>query len=276
MRVREILSTTAIVGLAAAPVSTQQPAGPASAPTHDTTELAKQTQNPVGDLISVPLQFNFFSGGDLEDQTFFNLNVQPVVPFSVGKDWKVIARTIVPINSFPGSDGRRYSGVGDIQEQLFLTPAKPAGIIWGVGPMFSFPTATALPAETGSWAGGIAAVVLKSTGPWVIGALFTQVWTFADHGDDTEVNQFLVQPFVNFNFGKGWAITSAPTITANEDAPGGERWTVPLGIGIIRTTVLNRRPMSLGVQYYRNVERPTGTAGHQLRFVLSLLYPAGH
>jgi hypothetical protein len=88
----------------------------------------------------------------------------------------VIARTIVPINSFPGSDGLRYSGVGDIQEQLFLTPAKPAGIIWGVGPMFSFPTATAAPAETGSWAGGIAAVVLKSTGPWVIGALLTQVW----------------------------------------------------------------------------------------------------
>jgi hypothetical protein len=277
MRTREILSTTAwIVGLAVAPGSAQQPAAPASAPAHDATELAKQSQNPVGDLVSVPFQFNFFSGGDLEDQTLLNLNVQPVVPFSVGKDWKVIARTIVPINSFPGPDGLRYSGVGDIQEQLFLTPARPGGIIWGVGPMFSFPTATAFPTETGSWAAGVAAVVLKSTGPWVIGALVTQAWTFADAGDDTEVNQFLVQPFVNYNFGKGWAIALAPTITANEDAPGGEQWTVPLGLGISRTTVFNRRPMSLGVQYYHNVERPTGTAGQQLRLTLSLLYPAGH
>ena len=54
--------------------------------------------------------------------------------YAVGK---VIARTIVPINSFPGSDGLRYSGVGDIQEQLFLTPAKPAA-----------PAATAQPALT--------------------------------------------------------------------------------------------------------------------------------
>jgi hypothetical protein len=65
---RDIFATMAIVGLAAAPVWAQPPAGPASAPTHDTTELAKQTQNPVSDLISVPVQFNFYSGGDLEDR----------------------------------------------------------------------------------------------------------------------------------------------------------------------------------------------------------------
>jgi hypothetical protein len=31
--------------------------------------------------------------------------------------------------------------------------------------------------------------------------------------------------------------------------------------------------MSIGVQYYNNVERPEGAHGQQLRFVLSLLYP---
>ncbi len=275
MHMRHVLVTSAlIVGLAATMVSAQQAPPPAAAP--DATALAKQTQNPVGDLISVPLQFNFYSGGDLADQTLFNLNVQPVVPFSVGPDWKVIARTIVPINSFPGPDGLRYSGTGDIQEQLFLTPARPAGIIWGVGPMFSFPTATALPAQTGSWGAGVAAGVLKNAGPWVIGALVTQIWTVADSGDDTEVNQFLLQPFVNFNFGKGWALGFSPNITANEDAPAGERWTVPLGLGISRTTVFNRRPISLGIQYYDNVEHPTGSGGQQLRLTLSLLYPGGH
>ena len=68
------------------------------AATHDVSELAKKTQNPVGDLISVPLQFNFNTGGDLGDATFFNLNFQPVIPFKLAGNWNVIARTIIPID----------------------------------------------------------------------------------------------------------------------------------------------------------------------------------
>src|SRR5882672_5617859 len=82
---------------------------PPPAPEHDATALAKATQNPVGDLTAVPLQFNFNSGGDLVDQTFFNLNFQPVIPFRVG-EWNVIARTIVPINSMPTGADTRASG----------------------------------------------------------------------------------------------------------------------------------------------------------------------
>jgi hypothetical protein len=50
-------------------------------------------------------------------------------------------------------------------------------------------------------------------------------------------------------------------------------WTVPLGLGISRVTVLGTRPMSLGVQYYYNVERPDGTAAYQLKLIVSLLFP---
>jgi hypothetical protein len=37
--------------------------------------------------------------------------------------------------------------------------------------------------------------------------------------------------------------------------------------------VFNRRPISLNVQYYHNVERPEGTAGQLLRFTVTVLYP---
>src|SRR5262245_44378364 len=88
----------------------------------DTSELAKQTQNPVANLITIPFQFNFNGAGDLGQETFFNLNVQPVMPFKLTDDYNVIARTIIPINSAPGPNGTRYSGAGDIQAQLFITP----------------------------------------------------------------------------------------------------------------------------------------------------------
>jgi len=186
----------------------------------------------------------------------------------------MIVRTIVPVLSIPGPEGTRFSGIGDIQEQIFISPSNSGSFIWGIGPQFSVPSATTLPAETGSWAAGPTFVALTMRGPWVIGALMNNVWTFADSGDDTEVNQFLLQPFVNYNFGKGWAISTAPIITANWDVDSGNRWTIPVGIGISRTTVFNGRPMTLGAQYYHNAERPDGSsAANQVRFFVSLLYP---
>ena len=134
--------TFAMVALAPAGARAQQAAPPA-AEEHDTTALAKATQNPVGDLISLPFQFNFNNGGDLGDRTLFNMNFQPVIPFSVSADWNLIARTIIPVNNIPSSDGTSsFSGVGDIQEELFFTPKKPGAVIWGVGPLFSLPTST--------------------------------------------------------------------------------------------------------------------------------------
>lgn len=249
----------------------------ALAQTDDNTELAKKTQNPVGDLVSLPFQFNFNSGGGYEDQTFFNLNFQPVVPIPLSKKTNLISRTIVPFVDVPGpSPYARTGGIGDIQEQLFFTPRNPGRIIWGLGPMFSLPTATNDVVKTGAWAMGPTGVVLKMTGPWVFGALVSSVWTFADQpeGDfDAETNLFSFQYFVNYNFGQGWALTSAPIITANYDAPDGQKWTVPFGVGITRTTAFNGRPMSLGAQFYGNVEHPDAAAATQFRIVISLLYP---
>ena len=267
---RAALVVVALLGLADPSVA-QQPA-PAG---HDVTALAKETQNPAGDLISVPLQFNFDTGGGLGADTLLNLNLQPVFPFRLSEGWKVIARTIVPINSYPGPDGLRFSGVGDIQFELFIAPAGKRKWTVGVGPLFSLPTATAAPASTGSWGAGIAAVVSGHAGPMVLGGLVTRTWTVADAGGDPDIDTFLVQPFVNFNFGTGWALSFAPSITANFNAADGDEWTVPLGIGITRTVVFASRPMSLGAYYYHNVERPESGPGQQIKLSLSLLFPGG-
>ena len=64
-------------------------------------ELAKKTQNPVSDLISLPFQNNTnFNIGPLEG-TQNILNVQPVWPFSLSEKWTVITRTILPVMSQP-------------------------------------------------------------------------------------------------------------------------------------------------------------------------------
>ncbi|MGB6191459.1 MAG: neuromedin U, partial [Terracidiphilus sp.] len=155
----------------------------------------------------------------------------------------------------------------------FLTPAHPGAVIWGLGPSFSLPTATAYPVKTGTWAGGASAVLLATPGPWVLGSLFQQVWPMHDNGGPPKTNLFLWQYFVNYNFGKGWALATAPSITANWDAADGQKWTVPFGGGISRTLVFNRQPMTLGFQYYYNTKRPDNAASTTVRFIVAFIFP---
>jgi hypothetical protein len=242
------------------------------------TELAKASQNPVGNLTAIPFQFNYLSGGPLGDQTLSNLNVQPVVPLKVGSKWLLIARTIVPFIDIPVADSasgisQRVKGTGDIQQQLFFTPSHPGDPTLGFGPVLSYPTATNPLSVTGDWAAGPAAVFVKMTGPWVLGALATQLWTFAGDGKGPDVNLLTVQPFINYNLADGWSISFSPVITSNWSAPSGEEWTVPLGLGLTKVAAIGHQPMNLSVQYYHNVERPSTTGDNQIRFVVAPLYP---
>ena len=76
-----------------------QEAAPAAQPAGDVaTELAKKLANPVADLISVPFQYNYDEfGGVNEGASKSVLNIQPIIPFSLGEDWNLIIRTIVPL-----------------------------------------------------------------------------------------------------------------------------------------------------------------------------------
>jgi hypothetical protein len=239
-----------------------------------TEELAKETQNPVSNLISVPFQNNFNFGLGPHDATQWVLNIQPVVPITLSKDWNLITRTIMPIINQPSpAPGIRSAfGLGDINPTVFLSPANSGKLIWGVGPTMTFPTATASVLGNGKWEAGPAVVVLTTPGQWVLGALANNQWSFAGWGDKN-VNALLVQPFINYNFPAGWYFTSSPIITANWFAASDERWTVPLGGGFGKVFKLGKQPINASLQAYDNVVTPKGGADWELRFQVQFLFP---
>ena len=126
-------------------------------------------------MISLPLQFNMNFDTGPEDDLQTVLNIQPVVPFSLGENWNLITRTIMPVISQPdfGVYSKRENGIGDIQFSTFLSPKAPisGGWIWGAGPIVQLDSATDDRLGQGAWGLGPTAVALRIAGPWVYGAL---------------------------------------------------------------------------------------------------------
>jgi hypothetical protein len=250
-------------------------AEPSSDEESKTEELAKETQNPVANLISVPFQNNFNFGIGPNDATQWVLNIQPVIPISLNKDWNLITRTIVPIINQPSAAPGVPSafGLGDINPSVFLSPANPGKLIWGVGPTITFPTASDSLLGNGKWSAGPALVVLTMPGHWVIGALANNQWSFAGWGKNN-VDSLLIQPFINYNFPHGRHLTSSPIITANWLAASDDRWTLPLGGGVGKLFRLGKLPVNAQLAAYDNVVTPRQVgADWQLRFQVQFLFP---
>ena len=283
-RQRWIITIGILLTALAAPVFGQEEPGDGTLPYQedidydhdgdvDQGDLAKAAQNPVGDLISLPFQNNMNFDVGPADRTQNVLNIQPVWPIALSKNWNFITRTIVPVISQPAPGNERTNGLGDLNFTGFFSPKQPGKIIWGVGPTLVFPTATDDVTGTDKWSAGPSVVVLTMPGQWVIGALVSNVWSFSGDDERADVNSFLMQYFVNYNLPDGWYLTSAPIITANWEAESGEQWTVPFGGGIGRVFRIGRQPINMQTQVFYNVETPTNGAKWQWRLQVQLLFP---
>ena len=264
-------------------VSKDQPHGVAAdeATGPDQEALAKAAQNPIASMISIPIQWNATPGTQWapnsvdpdakHDKVMNVVNVQPVFPFKLSEEWTLVTRTIVPFLSVPFADPEfglnqggessvvRWNeesnvGVGDINPTGFFVPTMKGNFTVGFGPTLSAPVSNA-PISTGKWAAGPAVVVVYTKGPWVVGGLANNMWSFAGDDDRDEVNKMLIQPFINYNLPKGWYVSFSPIITAdweNED----NGWTIPVGAGVGRVFTLGKQPINVSLHAYYNAVKP--------------------
>lgn len=238
--------------------------------------LRKAAQNPIASLISVPVQNNdnFNIGPDSRTQNI--VNIQPVIPVPLNANWNLIARIITPIVYQPTVSqpiNQGANGFGDLNPSFFLSPAKASKIIWGVGTAIVLPTATNPVLGQGKWSMGPSVVLLAQPAKWTLGVLVNNVTSFTGQSSRADVNQMLLQYFINYNLKHGYYITWQPTITANWEAANSGRWVVPFGGGVGRIMRLGFQPVNVSAQFYVNAVRPPGTSPWGMKLQISFLFP---
>jgi hypothetical protein len=240
-------------------------------------ELAKKLSNPIASLISVPFQGNYDDKiGPARAGHRFTLNIQPVIPVEINKEWNLISRTILPITDqhdiFPGAGNQ--SGIGDVVQSFFFSPKAPTadGWIWGAGPVLLLPTGSDDLLSARKWGAGPTGVALKQESGWTYGMLFNHIWSFAGDSDRSHVSSTFLQPFLAYTTKDAWTYGLNTESTYDWNA---KQWSVPINASVAKLVRFGKQPVSLGLNARYWAESPDSAPhGWGIRFIVTFLFPA--
>ena len=262
-------------------------------------QIAEMINNPLGELWLFFTQNDTYSyGGDVldklnKDNRIMNSTLlMPVLPFQLTENWKVVARPVIPINSFdvpsdvhfiPGilpeiSVGfERETGLGDIVLMTALGTnemVKPPNI-FGFGTTMMFDTASEDELGTGKNSIGPMAMAMHIDDKWIYGLIaqhWESVWGDSDRNDvsltDLQyIGRYRLSPDTNIGF--------SPNIRYDWEADSGDRWSIPVGLGMDTMISIGPVPAKIGIEFYHYVKQPDPFGAEwQIRFFLAPVLPS--
>lgn len=291
------ISKLRFVGTLAATVLSWQLATSEWAYAQEETELARANRaiaNPLtNNILFITESDTFRSKGDISDtKRWGNITIiEPLIPIDVGDTgWTLILRPIIPLLfdvDVPELDGTALtfddkSGLGDVAVFGLFTPGmNDKGFQWGVGPIVQAPTATNDALGSEKWSAGPAAIAVYNTTlrrprDLTVGFINQNFFSFAGDNDRESVDRSTLQYFATWSITDNWGLLSAPTIQWDRNASSGNKWSVPISLGISYTTKLGDIPTRFVVEPQYFVERPNdyGTDWN-IRFAIAMFLPKG-
>ena len=240
---------------------TQETPPPADSPsTENLGDVAQQMNNPVGPLwLLINQHDTVWWNGDAKRGSTpqHNFKVQPVMPVSLNDDWNLILRPVLPFVSLDTPDatsGRfeRNDGFGDAALLAALSPADTgAETVWGVGVTQIFDTASRDELGQEQFGAGPAATYFHLGEKWVVGAVAQHWWGYSEPNDRDSLNLTDFQYVLRYRLTPTLQLGMSPNIQVNWQADGGDKYTVPIGLGFDWTTSIGKMPFRFGMEYHK-------------------------
>jgi hypothetical protein len=246
-------------------------------------DLAKQLADPNATLGVLFTQFDYTRySGDIPNagQNGIVFNFQPSLPIPLGPGVNLFVRPLIPVylsQPVSGTDGfSNKAGLGNISADVALGKTWKSGFMGMIGVFGGFPTATIEELRAPSVSLG-PEVVLGYTPKWgFVGIMVNHGWGVGGGGSDADEQGFDIQDafvtstagvprrtsvtagqyFYVVGVGNGWQIAGTPTFAYNHEGEDGNRFTFPLGTGVVKVTHFGKLPVKLALQYWYYVASP--------------------
>jgi len=235
---------------------------------NDMDALSKELVNPIG----MKWKLNNFVevdkvSGDAtsENSTSSIWNMQPVMPIMMGSSgYTLMNRPSLPIYinkpvlkniNNQNIHVNDISGIGDLtlQSSIGKMPKTSWGsYMWGGGLGITLPTASKDELGTGKYSAGPTGMLVGFTQNYTFGFVAAHEWSFAGDSDRKNVNQSVFQPLYYMQLGGGWQIGDNPQWKLNWGQPTGEKYNIPIGLGLFKTMKISGSPWRFGLtpRYY--------------------------
>lgn len=230
-------------------------------------ELQQKLNNPLADLWLLFLQNDYLSYKDAQDNEYQinSLKFQPVMSFDISEDYNLIVRPTIQHMSIEAPGMERESGLGDVGLLAALGPkANVNGWVIGGGFTSMFPTAKEDSMTTmgaNQTAVGPAIVALKTGKVNTYGAVIQHFEGVGSsnlrdiNGNEEDIKLTDIQYVFRHKISPSVQIGFAPNIQVDWNKSGSDRFSIPIGFGIDKTTTIGKMPIKFGVEVYHYVKQ---------------------
>jgi len=207
-------------------------------------ELRKIARNPFADEIQLTFEDDVTFSQGLFDRSANSLQVQPLFPLSITRDWLVVTRVMATTLAYQPNTAAKSGGTtgsGDSTASFYLIPVHTGRFIWGLGPAILFPTATSDQLGAGKW--GLSPSIAFFIEPeWgSLGVLVHNYWSIAGGSKRSEVNQLQLEPMFSYNLPHGWTSPASRLLVQTGRSRRASGGSSQLGVGWVGVSTWGSR-----------------------------------
>ena len=216
-------------------------------PSETVQDQVNTANNPLADLMAVSLHNYYFPklNGIPEESanTFWLRLITPV--------WRLIPRVSLPIQVVPAPDPiasgeSKVTGIGDLNVfATFVVTPDDSPAMFGIGPIYTAPTASNDALGNGKHEIGVAALTVWTKGVILIGGLVNYQIGVGGDSNRPRTQFIAAQPFFMLQLGSGYYLRSAPIWFFDIEEP---TYNVPFGLGAGKVVITEKVVFNLFIE----------------------------